>query len=100
MVIITEEKGIGSEIAERCEQEGREVIRAIRGSHFFKESDSRYTINTQEAGDYIALLREVGDSPGLTVLHCLSVSEQGADEEARIQQGEESFYSLIYLAQG
>ncbi len=103
LVIITEEKGIGREIAERYEQEGREVIRVIRGSHFSRDSESQYRINPQEAEDYSALLGEIADSPRLKILHCLSLSEEGAKDEPESRQGaergEESFYSLIYLAQ-
>ncbi|MDT5268373.1 MAG: hypothetical protein QOH49_559 [Acidobacteriota bacterium] len=103
-LVFADATGLSARITERLEQCGGEVINVSGGERFELDEGRGYTINVARQEDYESLLLDLksrGKKPG-AVLHSLCVTAPGQDERDGESSGhalDESFYSLIFLAQ-
>ncbi|HEY6186084.1 MAG TPA: amino acid adenylation domain-containing protein [Pyrinomonadaceae bacterium] len=104
-LIFSDAEGFGARLATRLKQSGGEVV-VVRSGERFEASDGQsYTINIARQEDYEALvldLKSRGRVP-VAILHALGITTpqqaQDACEEFSERVLNESFYSLIFLAQ-
>jgi acyl transferase domain-containing protein/acyl carrier protein len=98
-LIFVDESSIGSELGQRFQELGQDVI-TVKVGEIFKQVDSDiYTINPKQADDYHQLLRQLREEGKIpnTIVHLWSVSQsQALSWETTQNLG---FYSLVYLAQ-
>ncbi|GAB1541057.1 hypothetical protein NUACC21_37270 [Scytonema sp. NUACC21] len=94
--------GVGSQLANRLEQEGQDVITVMLGEQFIKLSDRVYAINPQQREDYDRLLqalRTLNKTPQ-AIAHLWSIT---AETRSGIEFFEKcqnlGFYSLLFLVQ-
>jgi acyl transferase domain-containing protein/acyl carrier protein len=98
-LIFVDEYGVGSQLVQRLQQLGLDVITVKVGEKFNQIDNNTYTINPAEAGDYHHLLRQLreqGKTPN-TITHLWSLTQsQALSWETTQNLG---FYSLVYLVQ-
>ena len=106
-LIMEDEGGIGERIAAELKRQGRVVTRVKRAECYERIGEREYWIRVGEAGDYKALLKELGERGEFPekIVHLFSlgstVDEKAQGWEERIDMaGELGFYSLVYIAQG
>src|SRR5215831_8058454 len=107
-LLFRDDFGLGSELARKLEQEGREVITVSTGARFSRLGADDYEICPRNKEDYEALIRGlITDDKlpsvivhqwGVTTPEDLESANETADE-ALIQSQYRGFYSLLYLAQ-
>jgi NAD(P)-dependent dehydrogenase (short-subunit alcohol dehydrogenase family) len=104
-LVFTSKNEFGSELVRGLEQHGQEVISVVAGTRFAKLSDGTYTIEVQNRSHYSALLKEIAtlETPPQQVIHLWSLDARPKRHEIgesfqRTQA--QSFYSLLFLAQG
>ncbi|WP_407882796.1 SDR family NAD(P)-dependent oxidoreductase, partial [Scytonema sp. NUACC26] len=103
-LVFIDECGLGSQLVEKLELEGQNVITVKVGSEFTKLSEHTYTLNPKEGNDYNALLNELyalGKTPQ-TIVHLWNVtpnSEAESGLESIDKAQDLGFYSLLFLAQ-
>lgn len=103
-LVFTDETGLGLRLAQRLEQEGRQVCTVTTGARFSRLSERAFTLNPQQPKDYAALLKELrgrGAAPQV-ILHLWGVTEStgspsGVELAERYQ--DLGFHSLMFLAQ-
>ncbi|MBD2245036.1 SDR family NAD(P)-dependent oxidoreductase [Nostoc sp. FACHB-888] len=98
-LIFVDEYGVGSQLVQRLQQLGQDVITVKVGEKFAQLDSNTYTINPAQADDYQNLLqqlREQEKTPN-TITHLWSFTQsQTLSWETTQNLG---FYSIIYLAQ-
>ncbi|MBE9034042.1 type I polyketide synthase [aff. Roholtiella sp. LEGE 12411] len=98
-LIFVDEYGVGSQLAQRLQQLGQDVITVKVGEKFAQLDTNTYAINPAQADDYQNLLqqlREQEKTPN-TITHLWSFTQsQTLSWETTQNVG---FYSLLYLAQ-
>ncbi|MBW4428175.1 MAG: SDR family NAD(P)-dependent oxidoreductase [Nostoc desertorum CM1-VF14] len=97
-LIFVDEYGVGSQLAQRLQQLGQNVITVKVGEKFAQLDGNTYAINPAQADDYQNLLqqlREQEKTPN-TITHLWSLTPQTLSWETTQNLG---FYSLVYLAQ-
>lgn len=104
-LIFTDDAGLGLQLAERLNKEGKKVVSVQAGSRFTKISAVHYIIDPRQVGDYVALLTELKNRkeiPGM-VVHSWNFSDPTTGDK----QSRETFnnaqshglHSLIFLVQ-
>ncbi len=102
VLIFIDPCGVGEEIAKDLESSGCEVISVALGEQFSKNSNCRYTINTQSLEDYdtlIANLQALDQVPDV-ILHLWSItSSEKAQSGIELFENFQNlgFYSLLFL---
>ncbi|MEH2211068.1 SDR family NAD(P)-dependent oxidoreductase [Nostoc sp.] len=96
--------GVGSQVAKQLEQENQDVITVIVGEKFTKLSESVYTINPQQQGDYELLLTALRRENQLPqrIAHFWSITPNTQTQSGIefFQQCQNlGFYSLLFLVQ-
>jgi acyl transferase domain-containing protein/acyl carrier protein len=102
-LIFVDESGVGSEIVQKLQQLGQDVITVKVGETFNQVDSDIYTINPKQADDYYQLLRQLqkeGKIPN-TIIHLWSITQS---QKTSIKPSWETtqnlgFYSLVYLTQ-
>src|SRR6202451_242829 len=103
-LVLSDEGGLGEEIAEKIKEKGISVVVARPGSAYGEKEDGSYGMRMGEKADYSALLKELrkrGRTPE-RIVHLWTAEgrgEEGAGLEGLGERLERSFYSLFYLAQ-
>ncbi|WP_442939278.1 SDR family NAD(P)-dependent oxidoreductase [Nostoc sp.] len=100
-LVFTDECGLGEELVNRLELQGRDAIALSVGSELRKLSDRHYTLNPQQRDDYDALLKELlaeNKFPN-TIVHLWNVTPINNTESAVDKAEDLGFYSLLFLAQ-
>ncbi|MHB8595762.1 MAG: type I polyketide synthase [Ktedonobacteraceae bacterium] len=103
-LVFVDEYGIGTQLAQRLEHEGQEVVRVQMASSFRKLHRLAYALRPGEAESYESLLRELQllNKMPTRVIHCWGITA-GAMEMSGPQFFEEmqrkGFYSLLFLVQ-
>ncbi|UCH95825.1 MAG: SDR family NAD(P)-dependent oxidoreductase, partial [Candidatus Aminicenantes bacterium] len=104
-LLFPDECGLGTQLANRLEHDGAEVIVVRAGSGFIKKNETEYTINPANSGDYEVLLREVlKRSKPLKITHLWGVTGlTPLSIESLLQQLDETqnrgIFSLVFLVQ-
>jgi polyketide synthase PksJ len=96
---------MGLKLAQRLEQEGREVVTVRAGEYFAKTGERAYVIDPRRRGDYDSLLEDLRRSnlSPQRILHLWSITPEDDTRESvedsleRVQNL--GFYSLLFLAQ-
>ncbi len=102
-LVFVDECGPGSQLVNRLEQEGQQVISVIAGNAFHKLDDRLYSISPARRDDYGALLGELS-ARGLSprrIVHLWNVTDDDrrpADDSSD-ELLNKGFYSLLFLAQ-
>ncbi|HEX7955463.1 MAG TPA: type I polyketide synthase, partial [Pyrinomonadaceae bacterium] len=103
-LVFTDETGLGLRLAQRLEQEGRQVCTVTAGARFGRLSERAFTLDPRQPKDYAALLKELrgqGAAPQV-ILHLWGVTES-AGAESGVEFAERcqdvGFHSLMFLAQ-
>jgi acyl transferase domain-containing protein/acyl carrier protein len=98
-LIFVDEYGVGSQLVQRLQQLGQDVITVKVGKNFAQLDSNTYAINPAQADDYQNLLqqlREQEKTPN-SITHLWSLTQsQTLSWETTQNLG---FYSLVYLAQ-
>jgi len=103
-LVFVDECGVGSQIAQRLENEEQHVISVRVGEQFNQLSEQEYTINPQRSDDYHSLLEKLHslDKIPKTVIHSWSITSN-KQIESGVELFEEAqhlgFYSLLFLTQ-
>jgi len=96
--------GVGSQLAQRLEQEGQDVITVMVGERFTKLSDSVYAINPQAKDDYTLLFQALDalNQTPQAIAHLWSITPK-TQIQSEIEFFENcqnlGFYSLLFLVQ-
>jgi amino acid adenylation domain-containing protein len=108
-LIFADEAGLASKLAERLQEEGRQVITVRAGSGFSSLSDdapgSAFTLHPGRSADYDALFRELRrqkKSPPGKILHLWSVTGDGQWETAPDELDrhlDRGLFSLLHIVQ-
>lgn len=103
-LVFMDECGLGFQIVQKLEQQGREVIAVQVGSDFTKLGDRRYTLNPRQPDHYDALLKELRTLKQFpqTIIHLWNVTPQDQSEvgiESFDKAQDLGFYSLLFLPQ-
>lgn len=100
-LVFIDECGLGSNLVNRLEQAGRDVISVKVGAEFTQLSQSLYTLNPGRSTDYDALIQELLAQQKLPerIVHLWSVTPTQAAELAGVGPQDTGFYSLLFLAQ-
>ncbi|MEM6402392.1 MAG: SDR family oxidoreductase, partial [Cyanobacteria bacterium P01_D01_bin.116] len=114
-LVFVDTYGVGTEIAERLEQQDQDVIVVRIADKFVKLNDTQYTINPQQRDDYDALIQALQEQNWTPqgIAHFWSItpndalSSQELDKEAQLGLRYKffencqnlGFYSLLFLAQ-
>ncbi|MGE0127978.1 MAG: SDR family oxidoreductase [Blastocatellales bacterium] len=103
-LLFSDDYGLGSRVAERLEEQGRDVITVKAGAQFERIGERAYTLNPQARDDYEALLAELTELKKIPqrIIHSWNVKPND-----RIKSGPEffedaqaaGFHSLLFLAQ-
>ena len=80
-LVLLDPLGLGGHLAERLAAAGCAVATARAGQAFCRDEPGRYTLDPHAAGDFDALLADLGVVPG-RVLHLWSLGATPAGEEA------------------
>ncbi len=103
-LMFVDECGLGSQIVNRLEQDGQDVILVKVGSGFTRQSDRVYTLDPRQPNDYEALLNQLlaQDKIPKTIVHLWSVTQNsqtpsGLEWVDKVQ--DLGLYSLNFLAQ-
>nr|QEO74485.1 malonyl CoA-acyl carrier protein transacylase [uncultured bacterium] len=104
-LLLADDCGLGARLKERLERGGRRVVSVARGEGWKDEGGDRYTVNPRQRQSYDALMKEL-KRRGLVparILHLWNVGAEDARQPspaaADAALAEESFYSLLFLAQ-
>jgi NADP-dependent 3-hydroxy acid dehydrogenase YdfG/ubiquinone/menaquinone biosynthesis C-methylase UbiE/acyl carrier protein len=94
-LVFLDECGLGSQIAQRLQLAGKQVVTVKIGEQFASESNL-YTINPRQPNDYNRLLKELRalQFTPKQIIHCWSVTSSTVDETEKL-----GFHSLLFLAQ-
>jgi acyl transferase domain-containing protein/acyl carrier protein len=98
-LIFVDEYGVGSQLAQRLQQLGQDVITVKVGKKFNQLDSNTYAINPAQADDYHNLLQQLREQEKIpnTITHLWSLTpSQTLSWETTQNLG---FYSLVYLAQ-
>jgi FkbM family methyltransferase len=103
-LVFVDECGVGSQIAQRLENDNQDVISVRLGKKFGQFSEQEYIINPCSGDDYHALIRDLRARDKLpnTIVHLWSVkqNEQAQSGVELFEQTQHSgFYSLLFLTQ-
>ncbi|MCP4659390.1 MAG: amino acid adenylation domain-containing protein, partial [bacterium] len=103
-LVLTDEVGVGSRLAERLQQRGCDVMSVRTGERFGRNDDGQYTLNPSAREDYDSLfdeLRSLDKSPGVIAhLWTLTPTPAGLSGAATFDRMQElGFQSLLFLAQ-
>jgi acyl transferase domain-containing protein/acyl carrier protein len=103
-LVFSEECGLGSQIVERLERMGQEVVRVGVEARFTRISDALYAINPRAPDDYDAMIKELcaRDRAPDRIVHLWSVTpnEQTPSPTEHFEKSQDlGFYSLLFLAQ-
>ncbi|HJX28337.1 MAG TPA: SDR family NAD(P)-dependent oxidoreductase, partial [Thermoanaerobaculia bacterium] len=96
-LVLLDPLGLGDHLAERLAAAGCAVVTARAGRAFSRDEPGRYTLDPQAAGDFEALLADLGAVPD-RVLHLWSLGATPAGEEAGEAQAR-GYQTLISLTQ-
>lgn len=100
-VLFLDELGIGDQLACSLANAGHSVIKVRRGSEFAKNADNDYTINPDNAEEYISLIRSIECLEGspIKVVHLWAVSSDSLESNLQVfhETQEIGFYSLLSL---
>jgi acyl transferase domain-containing protein/acyl carrier protein len=102
-LVFIDECGLGSQLVNKLELEGHNVITVNVGSEFTKLSECVYTLNPGQGNDYNTLLNELrtlGKTPQ-TIVHLWNVTPNSEAELGleSIDKEDLGFNSLLFLAQ-
>ncbi len=95
-LIFADACGLGTQLAQRLQQQGQTVITVTAGADFSQHDAFTYTLNPGRQADYQALfkaLQTAEQRPG-RIVHLWSVTQTAAVEE-----NSPDFYRLLFLAQ-
>ncbi|MEG4573875.1 SDR family oxidoreductase [Microcoleus sp. N3A4] len=103
-LLFVDERGVGSQIAQRLENDRQKVICVKVGKQFSQLSEGKYTINPRSRDDYNALLQDlrVKDQLPNTIIHLWSINltEQTPSSVEFFEEIQHSsFYSLLFFTQ-
>jgi len=103
-MVFTDGCGIGSQMVDRLEQAGQDVITVMAAEQFGKVDERVYQINPRERDDYDALLQDLhaGNKDPTTIVHLWSVTPNDgkrSEVEFTKKSQELGFYSLLFLTQ-
>lgn len=102
-LVLLDRLGLGSSVAERLRDAGREVVEVTAGSRFARAGAGRYTVGPRSLPDYQALLEALGTSgeAPIRVLYLWSLTPAaGAPAIEPAAPGSwEAFTGLLLLAQ-
>ncbi|MEJ1929854.1 SDR family NAD(P)-dependent oxidoreductase [Nostoc sp. NIES-2111] len=98
-LIFVDEYGVGSQLVQRLQQLGQDVITVKIGEKFNQIDSNTYAINPAQADDYQNLLRQLQEQSKTPdkIIHLWSLTQSQALSWERTQNF--GFYSLVYLAQ-
>lgn len=103
-LLFTDGCGLGSQIGDRLEKEGCDVVRVTAGNQFLKFDDKSFEINPGKRDDYDELLSELRLAnrmpEAIYHLWCVTSSDHTHAGVGPCTQCQDSgFYSLLFLAQ-
>jgi acyl transferase domain-containing protein len=102
-LIFVDESGVGSQLAQRLENENQNVIIVRMGEKFSQLGERHYTLNPQQKEDYNLLLQNLRTTDQLPhfIVHAWTV-QSNQQATSGIEQFEKTqhtgFYSLLFLA--
>jgi acyl transferase domain-containing protein/acyl carrier protein len=103
-LVLIDECGVGSTIADQLERENQDVIVVKVGEQFCRLNEREYAINPRKREDYDTLIRELCALKKIpqTIIHLWNVTPN-EDKQLGLEDLEQiqalSFYSLLFLAQ-
>ena len=103
-LVFADQHGLGATLAQRLQQNERQVIQVVAGPEFRALDATTFSINPQRVEDYTALLNELR-SREITperILHCWSITpnEHARSWNVHFEQTQTlGVYSLIFLTQ-
>jgi acyl transferase domain-containing protein/acyl carrier protein len=79
--VLVDESGLGNELADALEGDGRSVLRLHAGSGFARTGASSFNVSPSRQEDYAALVNEAGGLPD-AVVHLWDLSSDGGELHA------------------
>ncbi|URD53862.1 type I polyketide synthase [Chroococcidiopsis sp. CCNUC1] len=102
-LIFLDDCGLGAQLAQRLQLQGKDVVTVKTGSGFQQLGDRQYIINPQQAEDYETLIDALQTQACLPhrILHLWTVTEDNLSSslESLDRTQMQGFYSLLFLAQ-
>ncbi|MEP7338448.1 MAG: beta-ketoacyl synthase N-terminal-like domain-containing protein [Acidobacteriota bacterium] len=102
-LVFLDDAGLGSLVAQRLTEQGREVISVKIGARFASDGSDGYTLNPGQPEGYDALVKDLRERDRLPthIVHLWGITSDvpAADVETFDAVQQHGFYSLIFLAQ-
>jgi non-ribosomal peptide synthase protein (TIGR01720 family) len=103
-LVLSDERGLGAQLAARLDQLGQRVVVVRQGPSFDQVDQRTYTLNPRQADQYAALLTDLREAELLPsrIVHLWAIpsQRQNRTRQEQLDNAQDlGFYSLLFLAQ-